>query len=85
LITSAPKSASVCVQAGPATTRVKSTTSKPSRAVGTPFPRGVRSDSCGLEVMILFLFSCASIGGHWQVTPGSAILVSILAKAIGIG
>ena len=40
-MTSAPKSASVCVQAGPATTRVKSTTSRPSRAVGSPFARGV--------------------------------------------
>src|SRR6516225_3116372 len=42
-MTSAAKSARVCVQAGPATTRVKSTTSKPSRAVGAPFGRGKRS------------------------------------------
>src|SRR5205814_1826635 len=55
-MTSAPKSASVWVQAGPATTRVKSTTRRPSRAVGTPFPLGVRSDNCGLPVMIQFSF-----------------------------
>ncbi len=55
-MTSAPKSASVCVQAGPATTRVKSTTSRPSSAVGSPFARGVRSGNCGL-------------GGHFRHFP----------------
>src|SRR5260370_6609886 len=54
-MTSAPKSASVCVHAGPATTRVKSTTSKPSRAVGTPFARGARSGNCGLAAMVPLL------------------------------
>src|ERR1700743_3300609 len=51
-MTLAPKSAKVCVQAGPATTRVKSTTRRPSRAVGAPFSLGVRAGSCGLAVMI---------------------------------
>src|SRR5215472_11571200 len=51
-MTSAPKSARVCVQAGPATTRVKSTTSSPSRAVGASFARGKRSGSGTLVVMV---------------------------------
>src|ERR1700739_613636 len=50
-MTSAPKSARVCVQAGPATTRVKSTTSRPSRAVGAPSVRGKRSGNGNLAVM----------------------------------
>src|SRR5437764_7668127 len=51
-MTSAPKSASVWVQAGPATTRVKSTTSRPSRAVGAPCIRGARSGNGKLAVMV---------------------------------
>jgi hypothetical protein len=31
---------------------VKSMTSRPSRAVGTPFSLGARSGNCGLAVMI---------------------------------
>src|ERR1700751_1376391 len=50
-MTWAPKSARVCVQAGPATMRVKSTTTRPSRAVGAPSARGERSGSGTLEVM----------------------------------
>src|ERR1700733_6327486 len=63
-ITSAPKSARVCVQAGPAITRVKSTTSRPSRAVGAPGVRGARSGNCGLAVMIGS--PPRSIGAHRQ-------------------
>src|SRR6185437_14570652 len=59
-MTLAPKSANVCVQAGRATTRVKSTTSRPSRAVGAPSFLGERSGNCGPAVMISRPFP-----GHW--------------------
>src|ERR1700712_3740428 len=53
-MTSAPKLPSVGVQAGPATTLVKSMTSKPSSTCGAPFARGVRSGNCGRPVMFAY-------------------------------
>src|SRR4029077_4334839 len=83
-MTSAPKSARVCVQAGPATTRVKSTTTRPSRAVGTPVALGVRSGSCGLAVMIGSFLLVLFCNRRWSLRCDFRVYFNRSTSAAGV-